>query len=789
MTVDKGWLERVRGSRIGGVLLVYLGVSWLIFEVATTLQQGLGLPPWVSPAVFLLLAAGLVVVLATAWVQSHPQTKPRAEREEVPSAWEVEPAGVVADLRRGRLPHLTWGRAAAGGMVAFCLLAVTAGVWALLRATDPAMQDPRAGSSDSGAALAVAVLPFDVVGVDSLWSVAMVRLLSTNIDGIAGVRAIDANTVLARRDELRTATGLRDLAFDLRVGAATDARWTVRGSLIADGSRISAVAQVYASMGDGRSLGQARMEGVADSLHSLADRLSFEVLRRILESEDGPVIQPSDLSRPLSASIEAIRAYLEGEEHLRTADWAGAQEDFRRAVEADSAFALAWAKLALAIEWTNPESGADRYLPYVERALALGDRLPSRDRLLLKAIYDRSRALPSATDSLEAGVGRWPDDPDLWYQLGEAYLHIRHPAYPSLEMAEHAFTQAVQLDPGSLPYQLHYLEFAFTRPDDVDELQERMDLFRRTLRSEPPEDGSLTFAPRRATLWIPMALGAGTPAERDSARRVLRADPALLASAGFMTSGHPRTMSEVYELTPLLAAERLITPHVRDQYRLSIGIHLGRLRDVHALRHLVEVPPPRHWECGIQSANSLGVVLPDEWVAEVLSPNPDEEAEEAEVTVCRGLLAAARDDNATYQSAIRRLRDAATAEGDSLAAAELRDLALGLEATRPAELGEEEAVATLYTTAWRSPSLTKRLGETYLQLGRPQDARRILAYQPIDPHQRYRLGQALERIGKFAEAIVAYSFALEAWESADPEWQPMARDVRAVIATLQAEID
>jgi tetratricopeptide (TPR) repeat protein len=548
------------------------------------------------------------------------------------------------------------------------------------------------------------------------------------------------------------------------------------------------VANVYASMGDGSSLGQARVEGVADSLHTLADRLSLEVLQRILESEDGPVIQPSDLSRLRDASMEAIRAYLEGEEHLRTGDFAGAQEAFRRAVEADSAFALAWAKLALAIEWTNPE-GDDRHLPYVERALALGDRLPSRDRLLLKATYDRSRALPSATDSLEAGVGRWPDDPDLWHQLGEAYLHIRHPAYPSLEMAEHAFAQAVELDPGSLPYQLHYLEFAFTRPDDVAELQERMGLFRSTLRSEAPGDGSLSFAPRRATLWIPMALAAGTPAERDSARRVLRADPALLASAGFMTSGHPRTMSEVYELIPLLAAKRLSTPHVGNQYRLSMGIHLGRLHDVHAVRHLVEVPPPRHWECGIQSANSLGVVLPDEWAAEVLSPNPDEEAEEAEVTVCRGLLAAARDDNATYQSAIRRLRDAATAGDDSLAAAELRDLALGLEATRPAELGDEEAVATLHTTAWRSPSLTKRLGEIYLQLGRPQAARRILAYQPIDPHQRFRLGQALEGIGKFAEAIVAYSFALEAWESADPEWQPLARDVRVAIARLQAEID
>lgn len=66
-------LDRLKSSRLVQVLILYLGASWIVIEVAGELQDALSLPDWVSPVAVILLLIGLVVVLATAWVQSHPR--------------------------------------------------------------------------------------------------------------------------------------------------------------------------------------------------------------------------------------------------------------------------------------------------------------------------------------------------------------------------------------------------------------------------------------------------------------------------------------------------------------------------------------------------------------------------------------------------------------------------------------------------------------------------------------------------------------------------------------------
>jgi len=50
------------------VLLVYLGVGWAVLEAVSVFSQQYGLPPWLFTVAFLLLLAGLVVVLALAFI-------------------------------------------------------------------------------------------------------------------------------------------------------------------------------------------------------------------------------------------------------------------------------------------------------------------------------------------------------------------------------------------------------------------------------------------------------------------------------------------------------------------------------------------------------------------------------------------------------------------------------------------------------------------------------------------------------------------------------------------------
>ncbi|NIT94271.1 MAG: hypothetical protein GWM91_01865, partial [Actinobacteria bacterium] len=48
----------MKRARIVQVLVVYLGASWAILQVAETLQESLSLPAWVMPVAILLLLIG-----------------------------------------------------------------------------------------------------------------------------------------------------------------------------------------------------------------------------------------------------------------------------------------------------------------------------------------------------------------------------------------------------------------------------------------------------------------------------------------------------------------------------------------------------------------------------------------------------------------------------------------------------------------------------------------------------------------------------------------------------------
>lgn len=63
-----GFWSRVKQSRIAQVVIAYLAVSWAILQVTDIIQQAFGFPSWVLGVAVLLLAIGVVIIAATAWV-------------------------------------------------------------------------------------------------------------------------------------------------------------------------------------------------------------------------------------------------------------------------------------------------------------------------------------------------------------------------------------------------------------------------------------------------------------------------------------------------------------------------------------------------------------------------------------------------------------------------------------------------------------------------------------------------------------------------------------------------
>ncbi|HEX6104246.1 MAG TPA: hypothetical protein VFZ26_01600, partial [Gemmatimonadales bacterium] len=140
---------------------------------------------------------------------------------------------------------------------------------------------------------------------------------------------------------------------------------------------------------------------------------------------------------------------------------------------ADSTFGLALRRMGYVIGW-GPAASGD-YLDgatYIERSVLFGRGLSRRESLLFTA-ESLSVALAAARDPgtlvrhafaavgvLEEAARRYPDDPEVWYHLGEVLTHWSPPLGGRPAAALDAFERAVTLDSGFTPAYEHTVELA-----------------------------------------------------------------------------------------------------------------------------------------------------------------------------------------------------------------------------------------------------------------------------------------------------------------------------------------
>lgn len=306
--------SRVKQAQIVQVLVVYAGASWLVLEIASVFIDEFGLPGWFFQATILLLLVGLVILGTTAWVQM------RGAGSRGPggaaSPWEVDLLDIKENVARGRLPRLTWGRAAVAGLIAISLLFGFAGLFVLLNPRPSGTSRPM--TSAEPVAPGVAVLPFRTVGPEmGLLREGMVDMLTFNLDGVAGLRVVDPRGVLSRwRQAFGEGSTAPDRSAALAVAGEAGASYAVIGSAVAlGGGAIRLAAEVF-DAATLESLGRAQLEGAADSIHRLVDDLSISLLQTRV-AQKGAELPQLDLSSVTTRSLPALRAYLEGEQQYR----------------------------------------------------------------------------------------------------------------------------------------------------------------------------------------------------------------------------------------------------------------------------------------------------------------------------------------------------------------------------------------------------------------------------------------------------------------------------------------
>jgi len=177
-----------------------------------------------------------------------------------------------------------------------------------------------------------------------------------------------------------------DLARVRQVAEETNGWTAVTGEVLAMGGRVRVSARAWDVVTNRELMRVTEETQPGEDVRRAYGRIGSRLL-----GAAGLDSSALDLEAATTRSLDAYRAYLRGVAHLRRSEARRAREALLEAVRLDTAFAQAYLRLAeasFAISPTDVLSLTSPAIRYTERAAALADRLPQRQRDLVRGISD-----------------------------------------------------------------------------------------------------------------------------------------------------------------------------------------------------------------------------------------------------------------------------------------------------------------------------------------------------------------------------------------------------------------
>jgi tetratricopeptide (TPR) repeat protein len=716
-------------------------------------------------------------------------------------------------FRTGRwIPELSYRTA---GLIA-------GGVILLLAALAAVRFDWIGGGGPAGpealSASVIATMPFTVRGADDVTYLGegMVNLLGTKLDGAGDLRSVDSRALLGAIN--RTVEGELDPERAAEMAGRFGAGLYVMGEIVEAGDRLRIDATLYRTE-TAESMAEASAEGAAEDVFAMVD----EIAAGILGNLDGdPGARVERIAAVTTSSLPALKAYLSGEEAFRAGEYAAATDSFQRAVEEDSLFALAYYRLAAAAEYSTLRG--DIAMSATEKALQFSDRLAPRERTFLDASLAFRRGEADEGETLyRSYLGRYPDDVQAWFDLGEILYHLNILRGRPPTEAREAFGRVLDFEPDNAAAMLHLirLEAGEGRIAAMDSLVDRY----MTIAGE---------GERGLEVRAIQAFAHGDAAEEEEVLSALRTAPditLLLAVANGSLYGATAASRSAavggpddWERLVRLMTEPSRSPQLRGQGYLWLGCvrlatgrwkearqELDRARGLAApaleiyyrslLRLLPFVPTT---EDEIEALLAEARTLPSQSGEGDVDPSVDHQGVEPFVrSYLVGLLGARLGRTDLVGSSVAALKgmggtpDARTLGPDLALAIEgydgwrTHEFDQALERFEGMELNVAYPMtfaSELYTLAFPRYLRARSLEE----VGRGEEAIGWYATLEVSPYELVFRGpshlhraEIYERSGDTHRAIEHYRAFVTLWENADPELQPLVEQARAALARLE----
>jgi serine/threonine-protein kinase len=648
----------------------------------------------------------------------------------------------------------------------------------------------RDGANPALDASVVAVAPFDVLDPKlELWREGLVDLLSRNLDGAGPLRTV-APTVVVRRW-----SGRADPETARELGRRTGAGLVLYGSMLSTGPDSIRVQATLLDVARGNTIEEWELRDRTDRVDRLTDSLTIRVLQGLGRSRPGGV----RLAGYGSRSLPTIKAFLQGEQHLRRSEWDSALVYYERAIALDSTFSPALRRASSALGWLR--TGHDSLSnAYSLRAGIHNHGLPLRDSLviawdsLFASLLDAGPLGRQADSSWPARLDRlfvmadqltqrYPSDPEVWNLLGEAGNHLGAMAGRPYREQLASFDRAIALDSAFAPAYIHPIEFSARSGTAA--MRKYLDLYLELVGDGPNSSGA-----RLVQLLLD-----SMPGPADRVRLFQKVADEGLFTAYLALSGLPDSQEVRVDLTRYIAEHPLPGTPLGTPANARMGLARalmirGHLRE--GLHHLPENPGPLFAE-----ATLLGAVPEDE-VADHIQKRM---ANPAVLPVLFNPWWASRGDTGSLLRLKNRADSLVRSEPDpavrwralyaSKSAAAFLDLA---RYDTSAAIGRLLDLPISHCPSCYTDHIT--LAQLLIDRQRDQEAWRILrADHPIfttAPTTTAVLwsllrGRVAERIGERDHALHSYEWVVGMWRKPDPELQPYVNEAREGLARLTSE--
>ncbi|HEX9579575.1 MAG TPA: protein kinase, partial [Gemmatimonadales bacterium] len=735
--------------RVAGLFaLASVGVLAIVYAAV----QVIGLPDWVFWGAIGLLLVGLPIMLLAG----------RHERKRAEAAL----TGTHMPTPTGMQRYFTRRKAILGGGVAFAGLGIVTGGYMAMRVLGigPVGTLVASGVLDQRDVLLVA--DFENRTGDSGLATSITEAFRIDLAQSPVVRLMDqAGTAQVLRRMNREPGSRLDLALAREIAEREGIKAVVAGDIGTLG-RAYVVSVRLLSASEGSELVALRETADDDAgIIGAVDRLSKKLRERIGESLRS-IRGNEPLEQVTTGSLDALRRYTQALDAEVRGDLERAAALLEETVAIDTAFAMAYRKLGVVL--TNMGAPRLRVVRAATSAFRHRDRLPALERYLTTAYYydqvefDRGLVVSAYRSALDV-------EPESGTALNNLAIQLQGMGQPA--EAESLLERAIAGSPATQNFD--NLSFSQVEQGRFDEAQRTIERYEQAFPGHPNIQflRAWTDVARHdydgAARHI-QALGDQTAGSANWQRWARGTLSGIDQIRGRLRSAEDNARaaveSAVQEGSPGVALGLAITPAIHQMRYL--GDREGAVRTIEAaLRRF----PLSQLDPLDRPYDALIAIY----------------AEAGRVDRARALKA---EFEAAVERALRRfperhLREAAVAEGEGRP----RDAIAALRAYRAELPGCSSCALPELGRAYELAGELDSALAAYQRSVTAPDPSRILRGMYDLPPTLKRLGELYQQRGNREKALEYYGRFVDLWKTADPELQPVVRDVRERMAALVGE--